>query len=57
MHEGSCPMPEGRAVIRHMACVVSMKLRALRMSCRWVASGLVVAVAVAIFLELFAGKW
>ena len=42
-------MPEGRAVIRHMACVVSMKLRALRMS------GL--AVAVAIFLELFAGKW
>ena len=55
MHEGSCPMPEGRAVIRHMACVVSMKLRALRMSCRWVASGL--AVAVAIFLELFAGKW
>lgn len=52
-------MPEGRAVIRHMACVVSMKLRALRMSCRWVASGLAVAVAVAvaIFLELFAGKW
>ena len=48
-------MPEGRAVIRHMACVVSMKLRALRMSCCGVASGL--AVAVAIFLELFAGKW
>ena len=47
-------MPEGRAVIRYMACVVSMKLRALRMSCRWVALGL--AVAVAIFLELFAGK-
>lgn len=48
-------MPEGRAVIRHMACVVSMKLRVLRMSCCWVASGL--AAAVAIFLELFAGKW
>lgn len=49
-------MPEGRAVIRHMACVVSMKLRALRIPCHWAASGLAVAVAVAIFLELFAGK-